>query len=158
MSHLDSHQHLHMLPQILRITVELAKEYAIPAIRFPDERGHLYMLKGKRAVSRVCQLLVLKTFCRLGRKAIRVRTDHFHGFLFGGQLHTHHLKKLLRSLPATGTCELMCHPGWDDPHTRYGHWGYHWADELAALIDPEVADLLRERGVQLISYRQLARV
>jgi predicted glycoside hydrolase/deacetylase ChbG (UPF0249 family) len=103
-------------------------------------------------------LLVLKTFCRLGRKAIRVRTDHFHGFLFGGQLHTHHLKKLLRSLPPTGTCELMCHPGWDDPHTRYGHWGYHWADELAALIDPEVADLLRERGVQLISYRQLARV
>jgi hypothetical protein len=50
----------------------------------------------------------------------------------------------------------MCHPGVDDPDTRYGHWGYHWSDELAALIDAEIAELLRQKGVQLLSYRQLA--
>jgi hopanoid biosynthesis associated protein HpnK len=155
-SHLDSHQHLHMLPQILRMTVELAKAYGIPAIRFPYERVHLYMLKGKEAVSRGFQLLVLNMFCRLGRKAIRLRTDHFTGFFFGGHLHKQHLQELLCYLPPTGTCELMCHPGLDDPYTRYGHWGYHWSDELGALIDPEVADWLQQKGVQLISYRQLA--
>jgi chitin disaccharide deacetylase len=155
-SHLDSHQHVHMLPDVLRITVELAKAYGIPAIRWPYERVQLYMLEGMRAVSRVCQLLVLNTFCRLGRQTIPLRTDYFHGFFFGGHLHHHNLQQLLRSLPSTGTGELMCHPGVDDPETRYGHWGYHWSDELAALINPEIAELLRQKGVQLLSYRQLA--
>jgi hopanoid biosynthesis associated protein HpnK len=155
-SHLDSHQHVHMLPDVLRITVELATVYGIPAIRLPYERVQLYMLEGTRAVSRICQLLVLNTFCRLGRQTIPLRTDYFHGFFFGGHLHTRNLQQLLRSLPPTGTGELMCHPGADDPDTHYGHWGYHWSDELAALINPEVAELLGQKGVQLISYRQLA--
>ena len=154
-SHLDSHQHVHMLPDVLRITVELAKAYGIPAIRLPYEKVQLYMLEGTRAVSRICQLLVLNTFCRLGRQAIPLRTDYFHGLFFGGHLHNHNLQQLLRYLPSTGTGELMCHPGVDDLDTHYGHWGYHWSDELAALIDPEVAELLRQKGVQLISYRQL---
>jgi hopanoid biosynthesis associated protein HpnK len=155
-SHLDSHQHMHMLPGVLRITVELAKAYGIPAVRLPYERVQLYMLKGPRAISRACQLLVLNALCWLERQAIPLRTDYFHGFCFGGQLHTRNLQRLLRSLPSTGTGELMCHPGVDDPETHYGHWSYHRSDELAALIDPEIAELLRQQRVQLISYRQLA--
>ena len=37
-SHLDSHQHVHMLPQVLRVTLELAGEFGIglPAGRFDE--------------------------------------------------------------------------------------------------------------------------
>ena len=154
-SHIDSHQHIHMLPQILRISVELAQEYRIPAIRFPREIVRIEMLRGRGSVSRVLGMLILNLFCRLGRNAMAVRTDHFVGFFFGGNLHKKHLQKVLEQLPLNGTCELMCHPGLDDPNTRYGHWGYHWSDELNALLDQETVDIVRHKGIELISYREL---
>jgi predicted glycoside hydrolase/deacetylase ChbG (UPF0249 family) len=145
-----------MLPQILRITIDLAKKYSIPAIRLPRERIYLDMLRRTGSVSRLLQLFILNAFCRLGRNMPIRRTDYFLGFFFGGHLHTENLQRLLRDLPSTGTCELMCHPGLDDPTTPYNHWRYRWSDELRALIAPEISDALRRKGVQLISYRQLA--
>lgn len=46
--------------------------------------------------------------------------------------------KVLGNLPSTGTCELMCHPGLNDPKTQYKHWGYNWSEELKALTNPEI--------------------
>jgi hopanoid biosynthesis associated protein HpnK len=156
-SHLDSHQHLHMFPQILDTTIRLARKYRIPAVRLPRETIRLYMFNGHRTVRRMLQLLTLNIFCRLGKKTISQRTDHFAGFFLSGNLHKQNLQKLLQSLPPNGTCELMCHPGLDDSNTPYSHWGYHWSNELTALADPEITDFLRKKGIRLISYRQLAR-
>jgi len=154
-SHLDSHQHLHMLPQIFRVAVALAKKYRIPAIRIPRENLRAYMLGGKAWMLRVPQLLVLNMFCRGAASTFPLGTDYFAGFLFTGRLHKHNLRKVLEHLPTRGTCELMCHPGLRDPNIRCGQWGSHWADELKALTDPEISELLAKRGVQLISYREL---
>jgi hopanoid biosynthesis associated protein HpnK len=155
-SHLDSHQHLHMLPQVLAITIKLAKKYGIGAIRLPRETIRRYMFSGQGAARRMLQLLILNMFCRFGKNTNSTRVDEFVGFFFSGNLHKNNLGKLLECLPTSGTCELMCHPGFDDASTRYGHWGYHWSNELNALTDPEMADFLRQRNVALISYRQLA--
>jgi len=157
-SHLDSHQHLHMLPQILKMTIRLAKQYDIPAIRLPREPVRLHMISGEGGLPRILQLLILNIFCSLGKNRIELRPDHFAGFCFGGNLDKKNLQTLLQSLPDSGTCELMCHPGLDDPNSRYRHWGYHWQDELSALIDPEIADFLRQKGIQLVSYRQFGQL
>ena len=156
-SHLDSHQHLHMLPGILRMTVDLAREYAISAIRLPAE--HLPILVQLRAGSllRILHMQSLNFFCTLGKSLIQRRTDYFFGFLWGGNLDKKHLWEILNMLPPQGTCELMCHPGYNDAHTDYEHWRYRWQDELAALTDPEIADFVRARGIQLINYRELGR-
>lgn len=157
-SHLDSHQHLHMLPKIWKITVELAKKFNIPAIRFPKERvsvGLSMLMDGARII-RFFEMLALNCFCKSGRHMQRLRTDHFTGFLFGGELNKRNLLKVLKNLPSSGTCELMCHPGIDDPENRYKYWGYDWVEELNALTDPEIMDFIRRNGVRLISYRQLA--
>jgi chitin disaccharide deacetylase len=145
-----------MLPQILRITVELAKEYGIPAVRLPREVVRIYMLKRKGSVAKVLQLSILNLLCRLGKSALLLHPDHFVGFFFGGNLHKRNLQKLLQHLPPTGTTELMCHPGLDDPSTHYSHWGYHWSEELCALVDSEITDFLRQQEIQLISYRHFA--
>jgi len=155
-SHLDSHQHLHMLPQILRITVELAKHYGIPAIRFPGERMRVDMLRENKSVTRVFHLFVLNLLCCMGRNANTLRTDYFVGFFFGGRLHKKNLKKVLENIPLEGTCELMCHPGFDDPKRLYSHWGYHWSDELSALVDQDISHFLRHNGIELVSYRHLS--
>jgi len=154
-SHLDSHQHVHMLPKILAITVELAKKYCIPAIRIPNEPVRSYMLPITGKSSRVLELMALKFFCHLARNLNILRPDHFVGFFFGGNLNTSNLLTVLRDLPQAGTCELMCHPGFEDPGTRYGHWDYHWSDELKALTAQDISDFLRHQDIRLISYRHL---
>jgi predicted glycoside hydrolase/deacetylase ChbG (UPF0249 family) len=111
------------------------------------------MLTRRGALFRLPQLLGLNFLSFLGRHASVQRTDHFVGFFFGGKLNKENLLTVIRNLPGTGTCELMCHPGFDDPGTSHTHWGYRWPDELDALVDPEIADALRRKAVQLISYR-----
>jgi hopanoid biosynthesis associated protein HpnK len=154
-THLDGHQHIHMLPKIRRIVSRLAQQYKIPAVRFPCERLQLYMLWGGEAISRLPPLLVLNALCRSAKHVSVQRTDHFVGFFFGGRLNREHIRTVIEHLPHSGTCELMCHPGYADPASPYRTWGYCWSDELEALLAPDVAELLRRRNVQLISYREL---
>ena len=155
-SHLDSHQHLHMLPGIRRITVRLAEKYNIAAVRYPCERFRFSMLKELRLLPRVIQLLLLDILCYFGRNMELLRTDRFFGFLHSGNLHKQNLLRILKSLPQNGTWELMCHPGLKDPETSYNHWRYHWQDELDALLDEDVAAVLHQKSISLISYRELA--
>jgi chitin disaccharide deacetylase len=154
-SHLDSHQHLHMLPGILKITLELARKYGIARLRFPNEAIRGYMLRKPGGLGRVAQLAVLNAFCALGKNKIPNRPDHFVGFYHGGALNLPNLLEIISHLPASGVCELMCHPGHDDPSSARAHWGYRWPDELAALVDLDVAAALRARSVKLISYRDM---
>ena len=113
-SHVDSHQHLHMLPNILRVTIQLAKEFGIDAIRIPNESFHISMLSKWSLFSRALELIILKCFCRKAEKLPLARTDYFVGFFYGGKLDKKNLQKLLEHLPINGTCELMCHPGLHD--------------------------------------------
>ena len=72
-SHIDSHQHLHVLPAILEIVTRLAGEHGIPAVRLPDERGAFASLfRGhlKRWVPRTALSLV----CRVSKS--RLAHDH----------------------------------------------------------------------------------
>jgi len=151
-SHADSHQHVHMLPGVFRETVALARDHSIPRIRIPAEPVHPYMFRDVRNVSRVLELLALRFFCALARRSPVSTADSFAGFYYGGRMNKRHLREILEHLPATGTCELMCHPGLDAPQSVYSYWRYRWNDELEALVAPEIAALLRQRGVTLASF------
>ena len=155
-SHLDSHQHLHMLPRILSITVELARKYNIAAIRFPCESFNFSMLWELPLLPRTLQMLVLNGFCFLGRKTDILRTDHFIGFRAGGNMNKYNLLQTIDRLPQNKTIELMCHPGKGDSGSSYSNWQYHWQDELDALLDADVTALLQQKNISLISYRELA--
>jgi len=157
-SHVESHQHLHMLPNILRVVVQLAKEFGIDAIRIPDESFHINMLTKWSFFSRALELIILKFFCRRAGNIPLARTDYFGGFFCSGKLDKENLQKLLGNLPPSGTCELMCHPGLHDTNSRYRHWGYHWSEELRALTDPNISKLVSARGIKLISYRDLSQI
>ena len=99
-SHLDGHQHLHMLPGILQITVALAKKYGIPGIRIPNEILYPYMLRNLGGISRVLELMTLKFFCLLGKNTEMLRPKYFVGFFFGGNLKKKNLLQVLEK-PAT---------------------------------------------------------
>lgn len=152
-THIDSHQHLHVLPRIRELVTRLAHDFGVGAIRLPRERLRPYMVK--RPI-RMLQALALRRFCHSVSLGDLTTTDAFAGFFFGGRLDRVNLDRLIRDLPRTGSCEIMSHPGHPPADPRYDHWHYEWSSELEALTEPTLAERLQERGASLIGYRDLA--
>ena len=73
----------------------------------------------------------------------------------GGQLTEPAILAILRRLPP-GDSELMTHPGVADESLADAYrWGYQWDAERQALAAPAVRELLVERQIRLISFREL---
>lgn len=154
-SHLDGHQHVHVLPGVAAIVAELAARYGIAAVRYPAERVRAYMLRRLGRVRRLAEQLALGCVAALSPLRALRRSDEFVGFFFGGRLNEANLATVLAGLPKTGTVELMCHPGADDMRPVNDEWQYAWAAERAALVSPSIRELVAARGMQLISYRDV---
>jgi predicted glycoside hydrolase/deacetylase ChbG (UPF0249 family) len=152
-SHLDGHQHVHVLPGVARVVADLAAVHGIPAVRYPTERLRRYMLRNAKYLRRVAEQAALNLFCRAAPLEHLRRSEGFVGFYFGGRLDEANLATVLEHLPADGTVELMCHPGAEDMRPT-GEWQYAWAAERDALTSPRIRELVRARGVQLVARRE----
>jgi len=154
-SHIDSHQHIHILPGIFNIAVSLAKKYGIRFIRIPDERLRLYMFKNIFAYPRILQLLIVKTILTFVNKSQMKPYPEFYGFYFGGNLNKENLNVILNNLENNGISEIMCHPGFTDLESNYTHWLYNWQHELDALTDNEIRTRLTQLGGSLSSFHTI---
>ena len=154
-THLDSHQHVHLLPGVLDVVIELSREFRIPAIRWPHEPMLLRQV-GHASPWRIAQALMVNELARRARDRLGTRTDGFLGFLCAGRLGERELLRLLGDLPNWGTWELGCHPGLPDPNTPYPRWRYRWEVELAALTSSRVRDLVERKRIGLIGFRELS--
>jgi predicted glycoside hydrolase/deacetylase ChbG (UPF0249 family) len=152
-THIDSHQHLHMLPGVFEIVLDTAIDSGIPVIRVPLERDG----PGPRGLSaRTIQTWILY---RISLKKLRqVRdaglktADWFWGLGVSGQMNEANLTETLNRLQP-GVNEIMCHPGISDPETTEHYaWGYSWDDELAALKSDSVRSFIEENDVRLASF------
>lgn len=154
LSHLNSHQHLHMFPPVFQIVRRLTRGMDNVWIRNPA--GPWRKSPGVR-MGRWVQRLGLNLTClsaqALHRSRIPQMPDGMYGFEVGGRLTRPALEQILRKIP-DGLYELICHPGEDDAETRtrYSHWGYRWAEELEALTVPETRVVLKEQGIALTSF------
>jgi len=167
-THLDGHQHLHLLPRVFSIVIKLAHEFGIAAIRCSHERYasalHL-MCRNKLSSPTVLKqfltgraLAVLSSGMRQGLRHSGLRCpDHFFGFTQTGFLDATALKGILQHLPQ-GTSELMCHPGYSDTDlasTATRLLGQR-QEELRALTDPAVKRLVTEEAIELVHYGAVA--
>jgi predicted glycoside hydrolase/deacetylase ChbG (UPF0249 family) len=153
LTHLDTHQHLHLWPPFGSLVIELARERGIPAVRVT------------RSVGRGGRSLVVN---RLGRRfdtkasAAGLRTtDAFAGFDEGGTFVTDALVRTIDRVGATNahSVEIGIHPGeYGDADLARYEWGYRWAEELDALLSPEVRDAVDRNGFTLGSYSSLSAV
>lgn len=142
LTHIDSHQHVHSLPSIMRIVLRVAEEHGIRRVRLPLDRPSLR----SPAKSALC-LLARYAAARHPRRFV---CDRMTGLFESGSLNEAALLRIVDSLEE-GTTELVCHPGREDVLCRehYAHWNYHWEDELAALTSPKVHERLRDLGIEL---------
>lgn len=151
--HLNAHQHLHVLPGLFEIVLRLAEEHRIPWVRIPAEPAAAFPTSPRGAQISLLNALGRRARRRLRREGSRA-VERTIGVLTAGHLT---VDALGRSLDQAGdVSELVCHPGpGDQALAREYAWGYAWDAETAALCDPRVPDLLREKGIELISFSGL---
>jgi chitin disaccharide deacetylase len=137
-THLNGHQHLHVLPRIFAVVRRLASEYGIAYVRIVDE-GPAPGLSFVRGLS-------MSMLSALGRRA---RTAGLTNDRTVGVGQAGHLTDIVPLLDAVeGVTELVTHPGVGV--TGYG-WGYDWDRETVALCDPRLSAELNARGIELIA-------
>jgi len=157
-THLDSHQHMHIVPGIIDITIELAKKFGIQKMRIPAER-YLFLGGYPFSTSRIIARSGLTFLAQIARRKIKrqgfAAPEHFFGMLAGGNMHEEFLLHIIDNLP-DGTSEIMMHPGTDDSllETMY-NWNYHWQAELSAATSSKVRQHITNHHIQLISFREL---
>ncbi|HLK11353.1 MAG TPA: ChbG/HpnK family deacetylase [Candidatus Binatia bacterium] len=157
-SHVDGHQHLHLLPGVYRFVVAEARRRGIRFVR--TTLGD--PLFGEGAGTRTLMLLAVRTAARVAGARRRLAPFTTIGFLHAGGGMTSarllaFLDRIRRRTP-DAIVEVMLHPGRRDDATarRYGHWRYRWENDLALVLDPSLPDALAQRGIEVTSFRDLA--
>jgi len=153
LSHLNSHQHLHMFPPVFQIVRRLTR--GLDNLWIRNSAGPWRKSPGVR-MGRWVQQLALNLTCLSARRLHRPlpqMPDGMYGFEVSGCLTRSALEQIFRKI-SDGLYELICHPGEVDAGTRgrYSYWGYRWAEELEALTAPEMRVFLKEEGIALTSF------
>jgi predicted glycoside hydrolase/deacetylase ChbG (UPF0249 family) len=148
--HLDAHQHLHLLPKVRAVVVKLARRFAIPAIRVPRA--------GSRRLAGIGVRLLARGLARDARRSGLVHPDTCEGFDDSGGMTAERLQRTVERIAASGavSAEILVHPGAAaDPARERYRWGYDWAGELAALVDPRAREAVQRGGFRLGTFRDL---
>jgi predicted glycoside hydrolase/deacetylase ChbG (UPF0249 family) len=152
LTHLDTHQNLHLWPSVARVVVDLARRYDVGFIRVPRTRGHSPRAAGIRTLS--------------NRLARRVRgaglpvTDATIGLDEAGALHEPVLRDAIGRLgdSEVASADIVCHPGEaGDAELQATGWGFAWADEVRALIEPTTREAVQTAGFRLATYADVVR-
>lgn len=160
-SHLDTHKHTHLFPQILHPLLRAARATGVRAIRNPFGRIAFSAIVGRPNLwKRYGQLRVLNALAAKFRNAVAaagmVTTDGSIGVVATGALDERLFRWLFENLPE-GTWEFVCHPGYNDVDLETVHTRLRQSREieLRLLTSPAAREILAKNEVHLISYRDL---
>lgn len=154
-SHIDSHQHLHAFPPLMRTVCTVAEEYGIRFVRLPQDSPAF----AKTSAARRAQTAALRLMCILSRRELfqhNLRTtDHFAGMAVSGHLSpavfAHYIQEA-----KPGATEIVCHPGEDNRLLAQAFpWQYDWQGELDALRSPLARAAADNRRARLIAWHEL---
>jgi chitin disaccharide deacetylase len=162
-THLDTHKHTHLFPAVTRPLLRVAERCSIGAIRNPFERSWSLALGHGNRLRRL-QVKLLGNLQHKFESQVQIRdarvltTDGTIGISATGHLDASTLRQLLHALPAQGTFELCCHPGYNDSDldrvtTRLRT---HRDVERDALLTELPARSLQPNAPQLINYGDLS--
>lgn len=163
-SHVDTHKHTHMFPQILGPVLRAAGECGVRAVRnpfgprFPLRSSEL--LRRPNLWTRLAEVRVLNRFAGHFRRTAAqegfATPDGTLAIEVTGTLDETLFEAIAASIP-DGTWEFVCHPGYNDAELSAVKTRLRESRELElrVLTMPQAREVLEKRGVQLISYQDL---
>lgn len=134
LQHADSHQHLHLLPGIADIVVQLCQEKGIARLRTVREP----LTVSVRTIPLLILRLLSARFVRLCNRAGITTTDRFYGFTTSMRI-TAAVIQQAKAAAQDKLVELMCHPGYHSE--AYPEWQMDWDRERLTVL----ANLGQER-------------
>jgi predicted glycoside hydrolase/deacetylase ChbG (UPF0249 family) len=160
-THLDTHKHTHLAPQVLDAVARIGEEFGVRWVRRPFDFP-LNAMRG--AVPRMTRLtsdalgLMRRRFHRVLARHGCLTTDHFAGFQITGRFRTAELVDLMAVIPE-GSTELMVHPGYCGEALRAARTRLKESREaeLEALVAPAVRTAMARHGIELVNYPELDR-
>jgi predicted glycoside hydrolase/deacetylase ChbG (UPF0249 family) len=150
LTHLDTHQHLHLWPSVGRVVIELAAALGVGGLRIPRSRRTGPTAAIINSLAR--RLVVAADEAKLATPVASAGLDE------AGHLDDSTLGGVLDGFAASGatTAELGTHPGADpDPERHRYRWGYSWAGELNLMTAPATRAEIERRGFVLGTYADL---
>ena len=156
LTHVDGHQHMHVLPSIFDAALDAAEAVHIDAVRIPKaplfeaSSGSLGQLVGR---------LGLFTLAEAAERRAKIRgfrtPDHFAGIVAGEAVSEAHFLHIVETMKP-GATEVMMHPGTDNAVLqRDCFWEHDFEAELAAITSPEIEKLLDEKDIEIINFNDL---
>jgi chitin disaccharide deacetylase len=161
-SHVDTHKHSHVFPQILRPLLRAAKTCGVRAIRNPFGRVAFSAVLGRPKLwKRYGELMLLNPLARSFLGTVRAEgmmtPDGSVGIAATGALDEELFRQILENLPE-GMWEFVTHPGYNDAaldkvRTRLRQ---SRETELRILTSEAIRETVKRVGIELICYRELA--
>lgn len=160
-SHVDTHKHVHIFPQVLRPLLLAAKACGVAAIRNPFGPVRVGQLaKWPYLWKRWIGARTLNQLAGRFRQTVEAEglttPDGTLGVVATGSWDEKSFAWMVNNVP-DGTWELVCHPGYVDAQLSKVRTKLREsrAQELQLLIASATAELLARNKIQLISYRDL---
>lgn len=164
-SHIDTHKHTHIFPQILKPVLRAARECGVRAVRNPFGPRRPFqsseLLTRPSLWTRYAEVRVLRRFAGRFREAVKqegfATPDGTLGIEVTGTLDETLFEAIASTIP-DGTWEFVCHPGYNDADLAAANTRLRESreTELRVLTLPAAREILDRRAIQLISYRELA--
>jgi hopanoid biosynthesis associated protein HpnK len=161
LDHVDAQCHMHVHPTIFALILRVGREYGMRAIRIPREPFlPSYRAGGDRFGARLGNSALTEPWLAMMRSRARrdglISNDYAFGVNDPGAMTQPRVLALLEDLPA-GTTEMFFHPATGpfagaDPGTER----FQWAAELAALTSDDVRSAIERRGIDSVTYGELA--
>ena len=164
LSHVDTHKHTHIFPQILRPLLRAARNRGVRAVRNPF--GPRFPLRSSQLLARpnlwtrFAEVRILSRFAGQFHRAVAqegfATPDGTLGIEVTGTLDETLFQAIANSIPE-GTWEFVCHPGYSDAELAAAKTRLRESRELElrVLTMPQARESLENNGIQLISYREL---
>lgn len=158
LSHVDTHKHTHLFPQVLRPLLKAARACGLKAVRNPFGRLSFAATARRPYLwKRYTQVNLLHRFAAPFQRAVAdaglMTPDGSLGVVATGALDEALFRSMVKNLPE-GTWEFVCHPGYNDAELAGVRTRLRESREreLEVLTSEATRDFLRQCGITLISY------
>ena len=152
LDHVNAHRHFHLHPAVATSIMTAGRRYGMRALRIPVEPWRIVADVDPHTQRRVGRIVApwASWLRRRVRRAGLTTADAVFGLAWSGAMTRTRLAALLRRLPP-GFVEIYLHPAVTDAFAGAAP-GYRYAEEFAALCDPDCIAAVRRSGCTLGGY------
>lgn len=157
--HLDSHVHVHAIPNIFKIALKLAEEYKIPFIRTQFEEMYFVPNFWKhfnfKYPPNILKILLLNHFTKINRKYMKdssiVTNDYIIGVGYTGLMDSSTVENGLMALEDDCIAEALIHPCLYVNNKKDQHY-----KEFCVTQDKTLKDSIGRMGFEITNYKKMS--